>query len=313
MMRFKLESIYSPVAARTVLAFALAMAGCAGDPSAPVDGGTTPRTARAVAWDMSVTKAAPDSATQDTTLDVAITGTGFVAGTTASWTIAGGQDPLQVRTNSTRFVSSRQLIANITISRGASIGKWDIVVTAAGKKGGIGTESFTIRQKPNPDTNPRANYIVLPYTNVAAPGQPSQRVMSGLQGDGRLKDGVDAYGADSEYQGDFCGANGIIHTVFTSQASASGDINLAPDGMHGGYCGAPRTYRFFFGGPAGSPTMAAAATRLSALWGMKSGEVVSRVAEFHVHTSGCTKLVYDSGVAGSGPRDQCWNSIRPKR
>src|SRR5512138_143586 len=93
---------------------------------------------------MSVTSASPDSATQDTTLDVVISGSGFVAGTVATWALAGVQDPAQVRTNSTRYVSSRQLVANITISASATAAKWDIAVTASGKKGGIGTETFTV-------------------------------------------------------------------------------------------------------------------------------------------------------------------------
>src|SRR4051812_12147731 len=90
--------------------------------------------AKAVATtDMTVSAATPDSATQDTTLDVTISGSGFVAGTAAAWSLVGVQDSLQVRTNSTRFVSSRQLVANITISRSATIAKWDVVVTAAGR------------------------------------------------------------------------------------------------------------------------------------------------------------------------------------
>jgi hypothetical protein len=106
--------------------------------------------AKAVATtDMTVSAATPDSATQDTTLDVTISGSGFVAGTSAVWSLGGVQDPLQVRTNSTRFVSSRQLIANITISSTATVAKWDVVVSAAGKKGGVGTEAFAIKARGN--------------------------------------------------------------------------------------------------------------------------------------------------------------------
>ena len=105
------------------------------------------RYGKVTSTDMSVSGATPDSATQDTTLDVVITGSGFVAGTAANWALAGVQDPGQVRTNSTRYVNSRQLVANITISSLQRCAKWDIVVTAAGKKGGIGTEMFAIKTK----------------------------------------------------------------------------------------------------------------------------------------------------------------------
>ena len=126
--------------------FAALMSACAPDPAAPANDDALSISAAKAAptTDMSVSGATPDSATQDTTLDVVINGSGFVAGTAANWALAGVQDPAQVRTNSTRYVNSRQLVANITISASATAAKWDIVVTAAGKKGGIGTEAFAV-------------------------------------------------------------------------------------------------------------------------------------------------------------------------
>src|SRR5678815_2682915 len=100
-----------------LLPVALWISACAPDPAAPasdpgleISAGKAPSTT-----DMSVSGATPDSATQDTTLDVVINGSGFVSGTAANWALSGVQDPAQVRTNSTRYVSSRQLVANITI------------------------------------------------------------------------------------------------------------------------------------------------------------------------------------------------------
>ena len=60
----------------------------------------------------------PDSATQDTTLDVVITGSNFDLGSAAQWAI-GGIASSKVHTNSTHFVNSKRLTANITIAADA--------------------------------------------------------------------------------------------------------------------------------------------------------------------------------------------------
>jgi probable HAF family extracellular repeat protein len=57
--------------------------------------------------------------------------------------LAGSTDS-RVRTNSTRFVSSTALVANITISLDAVASRYDIAVTNASGKKGIGTELFTV-------------------------------------------------------------------------------------------------------------------------------------------------------------------------
>src|SRR2546423_11685788 len=61
-----------------------------------------------VASGPAVTAALPSSAPADTTLDVAITGSGFTSGATATMQLNGAADS-RVRTNSTRFISSTQL------------------------------------------------------------------------------------------------------------------------------------------------------------------------------------------------------------
>jgi len=173
------------------------MVACSPEPSAPAQGaGLMVADARALTTsDMTVSAVAPDSATQDTTLDVVITGSGFVAGTAADWALAGVKDSLQVRTNSTRYVSSRQLVANITITRGASVGKWDVVLSAAGKKGGIGTEAFTIQ----------------PHLVASTWKLPLNSAGLGLKSDGLQNDGVySAYdnGVCSVSSGIFNGSSG---------------------------------------------------------------------------------------------------------
>ena len=92
-----------------------------------------------------MTSALPAEAPQDTTLDVQITGTGFDAGSQASFQLQGVTDA-RVHVNKTRYVKSTQVIANVTIARDAIVSAYDVVVmTATGKKG-IGTEAFTVRQ-----------------------------------------------------------------------------------------------------------------------------------------------------------------------
>jgi probable HAF family extracellular repeat protein len=70
-------------------------------------------------------------------------GSGFDAGSKAQWALKGVPSP-KVTTNSTRFVSSRELVANITIAADADPALYDVIVTTASGKPGIGTESFEV-------------------------------------------------------------------------------------------------------------------------------------------------------------------------
>lgn len=85
----------------------------------------------------------PDSGRVNTTLDVRVLGTGFDAGSRANWAFKGVVSE-KIVTNSTRFVSSRELVANITIAPDANLGKHDVIVTTSAGKGGIGTELFAV-------------------------------------------------------------------------------------------------------------------------------------------------------------------------
>ena len=92
--------------------------------AAPEDPALEPAFAKAPA-DPTVTATDPDTAVQDTTLDVTVIGTGFDNGSVADWLLAGVADP-RVRTNSTRYVSSRSLVANITIASDAVPAAYDV-------------------------------------------------------------------------------------------------------------------------------------------------------------------------------------------
>jgi dipeptidyl aminopeptidase/acylaminoacyl peptidase len=97
----------------------------------------------------------PDTGSQGTTLDVAVIGSGFDRGSQAQWAQSGVPSP-QVTTNSTRFVNSKKLIANITIAPDADTGLYDVIVTASTGNKGIGTELFEVRSKgrPQPPADP---------------------------------------------------------------------------------------------------------------------------------------------------------------
>jgi hypothetical protein len=163
---------------------------------------------------MTVSSTSPDSATQDTTLDVAINGSGFVAGTTATWALAGVPDSNQVKTNSTRYVSSRKLIANITITSNATIGKWDVVVAASGK-GGIGTEAFAIK----------------PQTVVSACGGRTEFLDSKASLSwASLADLASSTGVTNDGQGTYDGGTGSVHgLIFYHDAGCARGGNLLFD------------------------------------------------------------------------------------
>ena len=98
-----------------------------------------------------VTVTSPQFGNPGTTLDVRVLGTGFVAGAQATWLLRGVANPAKVRTNSTTYVSSTEVVANITIAGDADLAFWDVQIMAGGKNG-VGTESFEVTNKVNPPT-----------------------------------------------------------------------------------------------------------------------------------------------------------------
>jgi probable HAF family extracellular repeat protein len=77
---------------------------------------------------------------------VHVFGSGFDVGSRADWALHGVVSA-KVATNSTRFVSSTELVANISIARDATLANYDVMVTTSSGKGGIGTECFVITSK----------------------------------------------------------------------------------------------------------------------------------------------------------------------
>ena len=90
----------------------------------------------------------PDSTPQDTTLDIHVFGSGFDNGSRVRFALHGDTNTPNIRTNSTRFVSTGDLVANITVAANAVPAKYDVVVVTSTGKPGIGTEMLTVDLRP---------------------------------------------------------------------------------------------------------------------------------------------------------------------
>jgi uncharacterized membrane protein len=104
-----------------------------GEQPAAASGGTGP----------TVRSTVPSSGPRDTTLDILVRGSGFDRESRAVWAL-DGVPAAKVTTNTMTFLSSRELIANITIEDDADLALYDVEVLAAGGKKGIGIEIFEI-------------------------------------------------------------------------------------------------------------------------------------------------------------------------
>src|SRR5688572_12365322 len=93
-----------------------------------------------------VTSTTPSSATRNVTLSVTVSGSGFDAGSRAVWALHGDSTlaTTKIKTNSTTFVSSKQLTANITVGSDAPLETFDVIVLTYGGKKGIGIELFAV-------------------------------------------------------------------------------------------------------------------------------------------------------------------------
>lgn len=189
--------------------FALGIVGCSTEPatralSAPMDAAVYAKSTANT--DVTVASASPDTGQQGTTIDVHVIGTGFAQGAVAHWRLRGIEDPTQVRTVSTRFVSSRELVATIEIGGNATVDSWDVAVTLLSGKNGVGSELFLVKPK-----DPTLTFK-FPLADGAL----------GLRGDGLYSDGTNSVYADG-----VCGVTGKLFA--TTEASNSGDATLQTD------------------------------------------------------------------------------------
>ena len=153
------------------------------------DSPTSPRVSSAVlaanaggSGDPSVRAANPDTGLRGTTVDVRVLGAGFDNGSKAIWALAGDTSfaTTKIRTNSTRFIKSGELVANITIETDAPLLRFDIMVTTGRGKNGIGIELFAVKE-----TGPYDAYSAL-FDDAL-----SYRIRS--DGGGQYVDGSPAY------------------------------------------------------------------------------------------------------------------------
>jgi probable HAF family extracellular repeat protein len=77
------------------------------------------------------------------TLDITVNGSGYDQGSVVTLE-RQGVPAGKITTNATTFVTSRKLIANITIAADADTGKYDVAVTTLNNRKGVGIELFTV-------------------------------------------------------------------------------------------------------------------------------------------------------------------------
>ena len=132
-----------------------------------------------------VTEAVPPDAPQDTTLDVQVFGSGFDDGCEVTMTLDGTPSS-SVRTNSTQFVNSKELLANITIDLQADTALYDVeVLTTRGKKG-IGVDMFRVRLKGSNNSGGESGFPVVISDWIGAITSPTGDVVGEITNDGRL-------------------------------------------------------------------------------------------------------------------------------
>ena len=161
---------------------------------------TEPSLGKAQARGLTVSSTQPSSVDRSTTVNVHVIGTGFAAGAQATWLLHGVAYPAKVRTNSTTYVSSTDVVANITVSSDADLALWDVQIASSGKNG-VGTEVSAITA---------GNATVTEFiSNDAA---------YNLRGDGVYLESS----GDSRYLVGECG----ISSAFYSGPGGSGDVTM---------------------------------------------------------------------------------------
>jgi probable HAF family extracellular repeat protein len=123
---------------------AIVLAGCDGETTSPAEQAL--RAAPSGGGGPTVKSAVPDSAPRNTRLTVRVLGSGYDQGSSGVWALNGDTTfaTTKIHTNSTTFVSSTELRADITIGADAPLDRYDLVVVTSRGKKGIGIELFTV-------------------------------------------------------------------------------------------------------------------------------------------------------------------------
>ena len=125
----------------------------------------------------------PNTAPQDTTLDIRVFGANFEDGSTVTIK-RGGRAAKEIVTNLTTFVNPGELIANITIALDADTGAYDVEVLTLSKRKGVGTALFAVLQSRN---GPSSNELLLSgFAGFLSANNPNGTVAAEFTGDGRI-------------------------------------------------------------------------------------------------------------------------------
>jgi len=108
--------------------------------------------------ELKVSSLDPDTVPADTALVIRVLGSGFTAGSQVSWQLAGSPTTKVTTTGPVTWVSASELLAPVTVAADAPLTSYDVVVTAAGGKKGIGVEMLEVV----------ADLILLPEPDWAA-------------------------------------------------------------------------------------------------------------------------------------------------
>ncbi len=120
---------------------------------------------------ITVTSANPNNAAQDTiNLNVLINGKGFKKGALAKFFISGTTDSGGVSVNSTTFINSGQLNANINVAGNAAVTSFDIVVALTDGRSGKGTQLFNVTVKGSAICSPTPVLASVTSCYLMAPG-----------------------------------------------------------------------------------------------------------------------------------------------
>ena len=125
-----------------------------------------------------VTSSTPSAAPQGTVnLNVTIGGSGFKKGATSAFYVTGTTDPGGVTVNSTTFIGSTQLTANINVAGNADISTFDTVVKNPDGRTGKGSHSLSVTPQGTPVGcttlgTPSAFTLVTTLNYVNASGAP---------------------------------------------------------------------------------------------------------------------------------------------
>jgi hypothetical protein len=151
---------------------------------------------------LTVTAANPPQASQDTTLDVTVTGTGFTTGARAVWALNG--DTTLVHVKATKRLSDTQLVASLIVPVNAPTASYDIEVLLVGGKKGVGAELFTVTLK-----DPTAIFW-FPLADAGL----------GLQSDHLFTSGD-----SSAYANGVCGVGSVMHVNLATSGDATMQTN----------------------------------------------------------------------------------------